>query len=540
MRVLISVSEKRGVEALAKILAGRGAEIISTGGTAGYLRSHGVKVTDVSRVTGAQEILRGRVKTLHPAIFGGILARRPAAGASGKTANQTDDSAELKKHKIAPIDWVIVNLYPFEKTLKSVKGAESAGALKGRRATKNIKAEQELIENIDIGGVSLLRAAAKNYQSVTVICDPADYAKTAEEFKRAGAISAETRRALALKAFEHTAAYDMVISEWLRSKLDKPELLKLRYEKARSLRYGENPHQRAAFFRNPENRDANVTNAKVLHGKELSFNNIVDANSALELVKEFKKPTAVFIKHNNPCGVASSAAIGRAFELSFRADEKSAFGSVVALNRPCTAAIANFIKKNSIFIELIICPLFEPAALAILKEKPNIRLLKTGKLKLDKEKRDIKKVAGGILVQTANTRAVTGRDLKTVTRRAPGQNQIRAMLFANAVCKHVMSNAVVFAKSHGADDITVGIGAGQMSRVDSVWIAAHKGGAAIKNSVMASDAFFPFPDAVSAAAKAGAKAIISPGGSIRDKEVIAAADKLKIAMVFTGVRLFRH
>lgn len=511
MRALISVSDKAGVDSLAARLIKNGVEIISTGGTAKFLKGKKIKVIEVSDVTGFPEIMDGRVKTLHPKVFGGILARRGT------------DEGEMKANGIESIDWVIVNLYPFESVLE-----------------KENATEDELVENIDIGGVSLLRAAAKNYRDVIVICDPADYESVASEFEKNGKVSLETRKNLALKAFERTSGYDHAISSWLRKDLNKPELLDLHYEKVQSLRYGENPHQKAAFFRNPENHDANVTNAHVLHGKELSFNNIVDANSALELVKEFERPTAVFIKHNNPCGVASADTLEKAFDLSFNVDSKSAFGSVVALNEPLTVAIANYIKDKKIFIEVIICPKFEEEALKILMEKPNIRLLETGPLTLDREKRDIKKVAGGILVQTANTYTVTEKDLKVTTKKKPTPLEIRAMLFANKVCKHVMSNSVVFAKSHDDVDVTTGIGAGQMARVDSVWIAARKGEGNVKGSVMASDAFFPFPDGVEEAAKAGATAIIHPGGSMRDEEVIKVADQLGVALVTSGIRLFRH
>lgn len=510
---LISVSDKTGIVEFAKKLAGKGVSIISTGGTAKALREDGIVVMDVSEYTGFPEIMDGRVKTLHPKIYGGILARR----------DKKEHLAQAKEHKIGMIDLIVVNLYPFEKTIE-----------------KEGVTPEEAIEQIDIGGPTVVRAAAKNFASVTVVTDPADYDLVAKEIEKSGDTSLATRQNLAWKVFEKTASYDRAIANWFRKDLEKPELLSLRYEKVCSLRYGENPHQKAAFFRNPENHDANVTNAKVLHGKELSFNNIVDANSALELVKEFEKPTVVFIKHNNPCGVASAGTIEKAFDISFKVDSKSAFGSVVALNRNLTLKIAEYIKENKIFIEVIICPAFEKEALKILMEKPNIRLLETGELKLDTEKRDIKKVAGGILVQSANTYTVTEKDLKITTKKSPTKEEIRAMLFANKVCKHVMSNSVVFAKSYDDVDVTTGIGAGQMSRVDSVWIAANKGGERIKDSVMASDAFFPFPDGVQEAAKAGATAIIHPGGSIRDEEVIKVANDLGLAMVTSGIRLFRH
>lgn len=510
---LLSVSDKTGIVEFARALAGFGVKIISTGGTAQELKKAKIPVVEVAAHTGFPEIMDGRVKTLHPKIHGGLLALR----------DNKKHISQARENGIEMIDIVVVNLYPFEKTI-----------------AKEGISEAEAIEQIDIGGPSLIRAAAKNFQSVTVVVDPADYSRVINEISKNGGTSLAVRKALAFKAFERTQSYDKAIANWFRATEGLPELLELNYEKVRSLRYGENPHQRAAFFRNPENTDANVTNAKVLHGKELSFNNIVDANSALELVKEFDRPTAAFIKHNNPCGAASADTIEEAFELSHKVDPKSAFGAVIALNAPVTKGIAEYIKKNQLFVELIICPGFAPKALAMLKEKPNVRLLETGMLKLDTEKRDIKKVAGGILVQTANTYTVAEKDLKVVTKKAPVPLEIRAMLFANKVCKHVMSNSVVFAKSENGRDVVTGIGAGQMSRVDSVWIAAKKGGENIKGSVMASDAFFPFPDGVEQAAKAGATAIISPGGSIKDKEVIETADRLGIAMVFTGIRLFRH
>ena len=512
-RALISVSDKTGIIDFARRLSARKIEILSTGGTAKALWDAGIPVIEVSAYTGFPEIMDGRVKTLHPKIHGGLLARR----------TNKKHMEQAMAQGIGMIDLVVVNLYPFEQTI----GKEGV-------------AEAEAIEQIDIGGPSLIRAASKNFEFVTVVTDPADYKKIADEIEAAGDTQLETRKELAWKAFERTGAYDKAISDWFRSVLGKPELLDLRYEKVRSLRYGENPHQKAAFFRNPENHDANVTNAKVLHGKELSFNNIVDANSALELVKEFERPTVVFIKHNNPCGVASAETIEQAFDLSYNVDTLSAFGSVIALNRHVTAAIAQYIKDKKIFVELIVSPSFEPAALEMLKEKVNMRLLETGPLKLDEDKRDIKKVAGGILVQTANTYTVTEKDLKNVSKKKPSALEVRAMLFANKICKHVVSNAVVFAKSENGSDVTTAIGAGQMSRVDSVCIAAKKGGERIKGSAMASDAFFPFPDALEAAVAAGATAIISPGGSVRDVEVIAAADKLGISLVFSGIRMFRH
>lgn len=498
-KAIISVYDKKGIIPLAKALAKRGIEILSTGGTSKILKSAGIKVLEISDFTGQPEILGGRVKTLHPKIFAGIL-RMPAE-----------------------IGLVIVDLYPFEKTLK--KGNAEEG---------------ELIEKIDIGGVSLIRAAAKNYKYVAVVCGPADYKKIEDEIEKYSEIKEETRRFLARKAFERTSSYDETISSFFRKMLAEPELMKLHYEKVRKLRYGENPHQKAVFFRNPLNHDPNVTNAKVLGGKELSFNNMLDTDSALELCKEFQRPTAVFVKHNNPCGVASADTIDKAFVLSHQVDSLSAYGGVVALNRPVTRKIVDYIFDNKLFLEVIIAPSFKKGMVEKLREKQNLRILETGKFKRDTDRRDIRKITGGILIQTANTYVVTEKDLKIVTKKKSTKGQIRAMLFANKVVKHVMSNAIVLAKSKGGVDIITGIGAGQMSRVDSVFMACRKAGRNAKGSVLASDAFFPFPDAVIEAAKHGIKAIIHPGGSIRDQEVIDTANKLGIAMVFSEVRMFRH
>ncbi len=537
MRALISVSDKKGSEKLAKTLVEKGVEIISTGGTAKYLRSHGIKVTDVSSITDFPEILEGRVKTLHPKIFGGILARRTA-----DRAGRDNDSAELKKHHIEGIDWVIVNLYPFEKTAAEVfkNGNFKNGKL------KTAELEQKLLENIDVGGVSLLRAAAKNYRGVIVICDPNDYDNILKKFE-AGCkngyadIDIETRRKLGRKAFELTSHYDDVIANVFRKMLGEPETLDLHYKKVSKLRYGENPHQRAAFFRNPLNKDSNVTNAKLLsRGKELSFNNILDTDSAFELCKEFERPTVVFVKHNNPCGVASAEKIGQAFALSHKVDPLSAYGAVVALNREVNEEITDYIFGNKLFIEVIIAPKFSKGALQKLLEKPNLRILETGALKRDTERRDIRKVAGGLLVETANTYIVSEKDLKIVSKKKPSSAEVRAMLFANKIVKHVMSNAIVLVKSVGAYEVVTGIGAGQMSRVDSVFMACRKAGKQAKGSAMASDAFFPFPDAVEEAAKHGISAVIQPGGSIRDDLIVDTVNKRKIAMVFTGIRLFRH
>ncbi len=508
-KALISVSDKTGIVEFAKKLAKQGIEILSTGGTAKALKEAGIKVTDVADYTGSPEIMDGRVKTLHPKVHGGILAVR----------DNKKHMEEAKKNGIEMIDLVVVNLYPFKEVIE-----------------KEGVSEEEAIENIDIGGPSMVRSAAKNFKYVTIVCDPKDYAKVAEEIAKTGETSLETRKKLARKAFTLTHKYDDSIEHYFRERLGEPELLDLHYEKVASLRYGENPHQKAAFFRNPDNYDSNITNSKVLHGKQLSFNNIVDGNSALELVKEFHEPTAVFIKHNNPCGVASGSNIEEAFIDAHQVDPISAFGCVIALNREVNEKIVDYMKKEKMFVEIIIAPSFEEKALKRLMTRENLRIIETGELKLDLKKTDIKKVAGGILIQTKDTYELTPADLKIVTKKKPTDEEIKSMLFATKVVKHVLSNAIVMAKG----TVVTGIGAGQMSRVDSVFIAGHKGGEKVKGSVMASDAFFPFPDAVKLAAKLGVAGIIQPGGSMRDEEVIKTADELGLSMVFTGRRYFRH
>ena len=508
-RALISVSDKSGITEFAKKLSDLGVEILSTGGTAKVLSEAGIKVIEVSDYTGSPEMMDGRVKTLNPKIHGGILAVRDNA----------KHLKEAEENQIQMIDLVVINFYPFEKV------SEKEGI-----------SEEEVIENIDIGGPSMVRSAAKNFKFVTVLTDPRDYQLVLEEIQKNGDTRPEQRKKLARKAFTLTSRYDEKIDQYLRKVLDEPELLDLHYEKVSSLRYGENPHQKAAFFKNPENHDSNITNSKVLHGKQLSFNNLIDGDSALELVKEFKEPTVVFIKHNNPCGVASARTIEEAFIKAFRVDPISAFGSVIALNRELNEAVVDYIKDEKMFIELIIAPSYEKKALKRLMSRENLRILETGKLKLDLFKTDIKKVAGGLLIQTKDMYEMTDEDLKVVTKRKPTDEEIKSMLFANKVAKHVMSNAIVMSKG----EAVTGIGAGQMSRVDSVYIAGHKGGENIKGSVMASDAFFPFVDALELAHEFGVVAIIQPGGSMRDEEIIARADELGIAMVFTGRRYFRH
>lgn len=513
-RALISVTDKTNIATFAKGLASKGIEILSTGGTAKALREAGVPVVEVSDYTGSPEILGGRVKSLHPKIHGGILALR----------NNPAHMAELEKQGIKPIDMVVVNLYKFEEV------AEREGST-----------PEEIIENIDIGGPSMIRSAAKNFPFVTVVTSPHDYDEVLAEIERDGDTSLETRKQLARKAFSRTYQYDEAIEHYFRLQLGEAELLDLHYEKVLSLRYGENPHQKAAFFRNPANEDANITNAKVLHGKQLSFNNIVDADAALELVKEFKAPTVALIKHNNPCGLASARTIEEAFELAYGVDSMSAFGSVIAFNQNVTKAIVDSINAKKLFVEIIISPKFEDDALVVLKKKPNLRLLETGPLKVDLNRRDIKKVAGGILIQTEDTSQVKAEDLKIVTKAQPTPADIETMLFANKVVKRVKSNAIVLAKGmpNGAQ-VVMGIGAGQMSRVDAVFLACYKAGERAAGSIMASDAFFPFADGLEMAAKHGIKTVIQPGGSVKDAEVIARADELGMTMACTGVRLFRH
>ncbi|KKT74623.1 MAG: Bifunctional purine biosynthesis protein PurH [Candidatus Peregrinibacteria bacterium GW2011_GWA2_44_7] len=515
-RALLSVSDKEGLLELARGLAAHGVELLSTGGTAKLLREAGVPVIEIGDYTGFPEIMGGRVKTLHPLVHGGILMDR---------SNEAH-RADAEKNGIQPIDLVVVNLYPFQKTV-----------------SRDDVTEEQAIEEIDIGGVTLLRAAAKNFKDVTVVTASKDYAVVLKELEEHGGISLETRRILAIKAFEQTNDYDLAIAQYLKSRGGAVELLDLHYEKVKKLRYGENPHQKAVFFRDPSNHYPNVTNAKLLQdNKELSFNNILDVDAALKLVTDFERPTAVIIKHTNPCGVASAATINEAFSAAYHVDPMSAFGCVIGLNRRCTQEIAQYIVDSKLFVEIIAAPSFEKSALELLNQKKNMRLLETGELKLNPNERDIKTVSGGILVQNADQYLVTEKDLKVVTTSTPSEDQVRAMLFARKVVKHVKSNAVVFAQWDGEKGIesTVAIGAGQMSRVDSVFIARHKGGERLRGSVMASDAFFPFEDGVEEAHEAGVAAIIQPGGSIRDKEIIAKADELGLAMVFTGIRSFKH
>ena len=516
-RALISVSDKTGIVDFAKKLARFKVDLISTGGTARILREAGLEVRDVSDVTGFPEMMDGRVKTLHPKIHGGLLGRRSV----------DSHVSAMREHEIEPIDMVVVNLYPFEETV----------------AKPGVSVE-EAIENIDIGGPSMLRSAAKNWEDVTVVVDPADYEVLGFEMEaNRGGVNRATRFELARKVFARTARYDGAIAAYLtslespeaESRAEYPETLTLQFSKLEDLRYGENPHQTAAFYSAGEAEQPCVATARQLQGKELSFNNILDLDAALEAVKDFEVTAAVIIKHTNPCGVALSAySVVDAYTKARQVDPTSAFGGIVGFNRPVDKDAAT--ELVSTFLEGIIAPEFTPEALEILSTKKNLRLLATGPLSLAAPTRDYKRVTGGLLVQDRDVARVSRDDLKVVTQRAPSPEEMEAMMFAWKVAKHVKSNAIVFAKPGQL----LAVGAGQMSRVDSSRIAVDKAQFDLAGSAVASDAFFPFPDGVEAAAAAGATAVIQPGGSMRDDEVIAAADKLGLAMVFTGVRHFRH
>ncbi len=518
-RALLSVSDKSGLVELAQALASHGVELLSTGGTARALAGASLPVIEVSEHTRFPEILDGRVKTLHPAIHGGILARR----------DEPDHAAALTRHRIAPIDLVVVNLYPFEATV--AKAAPFA----------------ECIENIDIGGPALIRAAAKNHDFVAVAVDPADYpALIAEMAAHGGATTLELRRRLAAVAYARTAAYDAAIGQWFAGELGEifPRRMVLAGELRQTLRYGENPHQRAAFYVGGAPRPGLAT-ARQLQGKELSYNNLNDTDAAFELAAEFAAPAVAIIKHANPCGVAIASTLRDAYLRALACDPVSAFGGIIAVNRPLDPATAREIAK--LFVEVVICPDADAEAQAVLAEKRNLRLLVTGGMPDPAAKGlTIKSVAGGYLVQERDDGRVADNELKVVTKRAPSAAERSDLLFAFTVAKHVRSNAIVLAK----DGATVGIGAGQMSRVDSARIAASKAAEAANSAgepasravgaVVASDAFFPFANGLIAAAEAGATAVIQPGGSVRDEEVVAAADARNLAMVFTGLRHFRH
>jgi len=513
-RALLSVSDKTGLLDLARALSARGVEILSTGGTAQLLAAEGVKVREVAAVTGFPEIMDGRVKTLHPKIHGGLLGRRGV------------DDAVMAQHGISPIDLLVVNLYPFAQTVAR-PGCSYA----------------EAVENIDIGGPAMVRAAAKNHASVLVVVDPADYALVLKELDtHQGGSEAATRAQLAAKAFAHTARYDAMVAGWLRAREPDapfPATLPLAFDKVQDLRYGENPHQRAAFYRDPAGSGASVGRARVLQGKDLSFNNIADADTAIECVRQFQGAACVIVKHANPCGVAVAATPLVAYELAYRTDPTSAFGGIIAFNRQLDAATAGAIIARQ-FVEVLAAPAVQADAARVLATKPNVRVLALGDLTAaGAEGPELRSVTGGLLVQTRDLEDLRAGDLSVPTRRKPSAAEFADLRFAWTVCRFVKSNAIVLAR----DGATLGVGAGQMSRVYSTRLAAMKAAdekLPVAGAVMASDAFFPFRDNLDVAAGFGVRAVIQPGGSVRDAEVIAAADEHGMAMVFTGMRHFRH
>ena len=513
-RAILSVTDKTGLVDFARKLAGMSVELISTGGTAKLLRDSGIQVKDISDLTGFPEMLDGRVKTLHPKVHGGILHRRE---------NPTHRSA-VAEHGIQPIDMVVVNLYAFEKT-----------------AAKPGVPFEELVENIDIGGPSMIRSAAKNFQDVAVVTSPADYDALAEEMANSGGeLSSGTRWRLAQKAFATTAAYDSAIASTLervnsnghfelRPAAGFPATLRMSFQKVMDLRYGENPHQKAAMY--SDGSGSGVANGRQWQGKELSYNNIVDLQAAWDLAQEFEEPVVAIIKHTNPCGTATGKTLLQAYKKALECDPVSAFGGVIGVNRVIDGAAAEEMAK--LFLEVIAAPGFDEDARSKFASKKNLRLVEVAP---SDQNWTLKNVSGGMLVQDADIRPLTDADLKVVTRRPPTPEEKRALLFGWKVCKHVKSNAILYVR----DGQTVGVGAGQMSRVDSCKIGAMKAQLPLKGTVAASDAFFPFPDGVEEIAKAGSTAIIQPGGSVRDQEVIEAADRQGMAMIFTGVRHFRH
>ncbi|MDF2520904.1 MAG: phosphoribosylaminoimidazolecarboxamide formyltransferase/IMP cyclohydrolase [Clostridia bacterium] len=510
-RALISVSDKTGVVELAKRLDQKGIEIISTGGTAEAIKAAGIKVIGISEITGFPECLDGRVKTLHPKIHGGLLAIR----------DNKEHMETLREFDIHTIDMVVVNLYPFRKTIE-----------------KQDAALEEAVENIDIGGPSMLRAAAKNYRYVTVVVDPKDYEKVVDELDKNGEVSPETRFKLAAKVFSHTASYDALIANylWQKAGLEQyPETITMTFEKLQNLRYGENPHQTAAYYKEMIPAKGGLVRAEKLHGKELSFCNINDTNGAVQALKDFKEPAVVAVKHATPCGVGVAENIYQAYLKAYSADPVSIFGGIVALNRTVDAETAAEINK--IFIEIVIAPSYTEEALEILKSKRNIRILQLEDIEHIEEGRlEVKNINGGILLQEEDQTDFNMPELKYVTEQKPTEEQMKDLLFAWKVVKHVKSNAIVVAK----DNKTLGIGGGQVNRIWPTDMSLERAGEHAKGAVMASDAFFPFSDVVQAAAKAGIKAIIQPGGSLRDQESIDECNRQGIAMVFTGMRHFKH
>lgn len=538
-RALISVSDKTGVENFARALTQMGVELLSTGGTYRALQKAGVSVREVSDYTGFPEMMDGRVKTLHPKVHGGILALRDVAAHTGAMA----------EHGIAPIDLVVVNLYPFEATV-----------------AKPGVSREEAIENIDIGGPSMVRSAAKNHRFVGIVTDPADYGRVLDEMqKHGGGLTERFKRELATKAYATTARYDAAISAWMFEQDSKtapadaptfPESFTLAGVKVADLRYGENPHQQAAFYRTSGFTEPSLANARVLNGKTLSYNNLVDLDAALALAKEFDEAFVAVLKHNNPCGAASASTIAEALAQAWDGDPLSAFGSVLAFTRPVDVASAEYLVSGNRFVEAIVAPSFEDAALRLLVDKPkwgkNVRLLsldatvgsspdreggpRTSPTTRDRRDVEVKKLVGGFLLQNRDLHAAGEGDCKVVTKRAPTTEELVGLLFANKIAKHVKSNAIVLAQGTRVR----GVGAGQMSRVDSVHMAVRKAGEHARGCVLGSDAFFPFADGVEMALSAGVTAILQPGGSVRDAEVVAACDARNAAMVFTGARHFRH
>lgn len=510
---VISVFDKKDIEGFARGLRDLGFEILSSGGTARFLREKGVETKDISSVTNFPEMLDGRVKSLHPAIHAGILARR----------RLKEDMQTLERYGITPIDIVVCNLYPFENTI----------------AKEGVSLE-EIVENIDIGGPTLVRAAAKNFEDVVVVVNPERYSEVLEEIKEKGEVNREKRVVLAIEAFEHIARYDAVIANYLRDRLTGekfPRNLTLSFELIQKTRYGENPHQEGAVYKAiPVKNGATIINSKKLQGKELSYNNILDADCAIDCLTEFNEPSAVIVKHATPCGIASAQTVLEAWKDAYETDTYSPFGGVVAFNREVDLELASMLSK--FFLEVIVAPSFGKDALEMLSKKKNLRLLELPNLSTINQQSEVmyRSVGGGLLVQDKDTCEILPDTWKVVTRKKPTKEDLKSMVFAVKCVRHVRSNAVVFVKGTK----TVAIGGGQTARVDASWIATHKGGEKIKDSIMASDAFFPFRDAVDVAAKAGVRAIVQPGGSIRDQEVIDAANEHDIIMVFTGQRYFRH
>jgi phosphoribosylaminoimidazolecarboxamide formyltransferase/IMP cyclohydrolase len=508
-RALISVSDKQGIAEFAKGLSDLGFELISTGGTKKALQEAGIPVIGVNDVTGFPEILEGRVKTLNPLIHGGLLGK----------FDQEDHKKQMEEHGISPIELVIVNLYPFQQTI----------------AKPDVTVD-DAIENIDIGGPTMLRSAAKNHEYVTVVVDPADYPLVLTELNLAGQVQPGTRRKLAAKVFRHTASYDAVIAEYMTelSGEENPETLTVTYELKQSLRYGENPHQEAAFYKKPLGSNFSIANATQLHGKELSYNNINDANAALQIVKEFTEPAAVAVKHMNPCGVGIGDNVFDAFTRAFESDPISIFGGIIALNREVDKATAE--KLYEIFLEIIIAPSFSAEAITVLTGKKNLRLLTIPFGEKQKAERNLTSIEGGLLVQDQDSYTLENATITIPTKRQPTESEWESLKLGWKVVKHVKSNAIVVTNK----DQTLGVGAGQMNRVGSAKIALEQAGEKAKGATLASDAFFPMDDTVEAAAKAGITAIIQTGGSVRDQDSIKKADEYGIAMVFTGIRHFKH